>query len=47
MVRKTEENLIIAMLYGARERIVITTPYFVPDEPFLQAIRAAAHARWN
>jgi cardiolipin synthase A/B len=30
------------MLYAARERIVITTPYFVPDEPFLQAIRAAS-----
>jgi cardiolipin synthase A/B len=35
-------GLIIAMLYAARERIVITTPYFVPDEPFLQAIRAAS-----
>jgi cardiolipin synthase A/B len=35
-------ELIIAMLYGARERIVITTPYFVPDEPFLNAIRAAS-----
>jgi len=35
-------ELIIAMLYAARERIVITTPYFVPDEPFLQAIRGAA-----
>jgi cardiolipin synthase A/B len=30
------------MLYAARERIVITTPYFVPDEPFLHAIRAAS-----
>ena len=29
------------MLYGARERIVITTPYFVPDEPFLHAMCAA------
>jgi cardiolipin synthase A/B len=35
-------ELIIAMLYAARERIVITTPYFVPDEPFLQAVRAAS-----
>jgi len=35
-------ELIIAMLYAARERIVITTPYFVPDEPFLQAISAAS-----
>jgi cardiolipin synthase A/B len=34
-------ELIIAMLYAARERIVVTTPYFVPDEPFLHAICAA------
>lgn len=35
-------ELIIALLYAARERVVITTPYFVPDEPFLQALRSAA-----
>jgi cardiolipin synthase A/B len=35
-------ELIVTMLYAAQERIVITTPYFVPDEPFLQAIRAAS-----
>ncbi len=35
-------ELIISMLYEARRRVVITTPYFVPDEPFLQAICAAA-----
>ena len=40
--RENGKDLIIAMLYGARERIVITTPYFVPDEPFLHAIRAAS-----
>jgi cardiolipin synthase len=34
-------DLIISMLYEARSRIVIVTPYFVPDEPFLQAMRAA------
>jgi len=31
----------VALMYGARQRIVITTPYFIPDEPFLQAMRAA------
>jgi cardiolipin synthase A/B len=31
----------IALLYTARERVVITTPYFVPDEPFFQAVRSA------
>ncbi len=34
-------ELIISMLYEARRRIVITTPYFIPDEPFLNAICAA------
>jgi cardiolipin synthase A/B len=34
-------DLIISMLYEARRRVVIVTPYFVPDEPFLQAICAA------
>jgi cardiolipin synthase len=34
-------DLIISMLYAARQSVIITTPYFVPDEPFLQAIRAA------
>jgi cardiolipin synthase len=29
------------MLYEARRRVGIVTPYFVPDEPFLQAICAA------
>ena len=31
----------VALLYSARKRGVITTPYFVPDEPFLQAVRSA------
>jgi cardiolipin synthase A/B len=33
------QELMIAMLYAARKRVVISTPYFVPDESFLQAIR--------
>jgi cardiolipin synthase len=39
--RENGRELIIAMLYAARQRIVVTTPYFVPDEPFLHAIRSA------
>jgi cardiolipin synthase A/B len=39
--RQNGQELIVAMIYGARERVVITTPYFVPDEPFLQALRSA------
>jgi cardiolipin synthase len=35
-------DLFIALLYAARRSVVITTPYFIPDEPFLQALRAAA-----
>jgi cardiolipin synthase len=38
--RQNGQELIVAMIYGAKERVVITTPYFVPDEPFLQALRA-------
>ncbi len=40
--RENGQELIVALLYAARERVVITTPYFVPDEPFLQALRSAA-----
>ncbi len=29
-------------MYAARESVVITTPYFIPDEPFLQALHSAA-----
>jgi cardiolipin synthase len=35
-------DLFITLLYSARSRVVITTPYFVPDEPFLQAMRTTA-----
>jgi cardiolipin synthase len=40
--RENAQELLIALLYEARERVVLTTPYFVPDEPFLEAMRAAA-----
>ena len=40
--REHGQELIVSMLHGAQERVVITTPYFVPDEPFLHALRAAA-----
>jgi cardiolipin synthase len=35
------QEFIVALLYAARQRVVITTPYFVPDEPVLQAVRCA------
>lgn len=39
--RENGQELMVSLLYSARRRVVITTPYFVPDEPVLQAIRAA------
>ena len=35
------QEFIVALLYAAQQRVVITTPYFVPDEPVLQAVRSA------
>ncbi|MCA8963265.1 MAG: cardiolipin synthase [Planctomycetes bacterium] len=35
-------QMLLLMLYGARHSIVITTPYFVPDEAMLRALRSAA-----
>ncbi|MET1019648.1 MAG: phospholipase D-like domain-containing protein, partial [Microterricola sp.] len=34
-------RLFLALLYGAQHRIVITSPYFVPDESMLYAITTA------
>lgn len=34
----------LEMLYNARETILIQTPYFIPDESFLEALRIAAHS---
>jgi cardiolipin synthase len=36
------QELLINLLYSARERVVFITPYFVPDEPFLAAVKSAA-----
>ena len=33
-----------ALLYNAQERIIITSPYFVPDESMLYAITTAAQS---
>jgi cardiolipin synthase A/B len=35
------ERLIVALVHGARERIVITTPYLIPDEALLDALGTA------
>ena len=39
--RENGEEFFVALLHAARQRIVITTPYFVPNEPFLEALITA------
>jgi cardiolipin synthase len=39
---ENNERTFVQMLYGARKRIVVTTPYFVPDRPFVDAMQAGA-----
>jgi cardiolipin synthase len=34
----TAESVMIALMYGARSRVVLTSPYVVPSEPFLSAM---------
>ena len=35
------QRLVVGAIYDAQRRVIITTPYFVPDEPLLQAIQMA------
>jgi cardiolipin synthase len=39
---QNNQRLFVALVHGARERVVLTTPYFIPDEPMLQAMQTAA-----
>jgi cardiolipin synthase A/B len=34
-------QLFLSLLYGARERVIITSPYFVPDDSMLRGLLAA------
>jgi cardiolipin synthase len=38
---QNNHRLIVALIHGASQRVVITTPYFIPDEPLLQALQTA------
>jgi cardiolipin synthase len=38
----TAEMLMIALMYGARSRVVLTSPYVIPSEPFLIAMCSTA-----
>lgn len=35
-------SLLLTTLYAARKELILTTPYFIPDEPLLVALKAAA-----
>jgi cardiolipin synthase len=35
------QRLVVSALHGAQSHVIITTPYFVPDQPLLQAIQIA------
>jgi cardiolipin synthase A/B len=39
---QNNQRLFVALVHGARKRIVLTTPYFIPDEPLFQAMQTAA-----
>ncbi len=38
----TAEAVMIALMYGARSRVVLTSPYVIPSEPFLMAMCSTA-----
>jgi cardiolipin synthase len=38
----TAEALMIALMYGARSRVVLMSPYVIPSEPFLLAVCSTA-----
>ncbi|HET6324981.1 MAG TPA: cardiolipin synthase [Planctomycetaceae bacterium] len=40
--RDTIERILIAFIYSAQQRLILTTPYFVPDEAMLTALTSAA-----
>jgi cardiolipin synthase A/B len=41
-VSETIHSLLLTTIYTARQELVLTTPYFIPDEPLLAALKAAA-----
>src|SRR5262245_17191592 len=38
---QNNQRLFVALVHGAGRRVVLTTPYFVPDDPLLQAMQTA------
>ncbi|EKD39466.1 MAG: hypothetical protein ACD_75C00394G0001, partial [uncultured bacterium] len=41
-VPETIHSLLLTTIYAARKELVMTTPYLIPDEPLLVALKAAA-----
>ncbi len=41
-VPETIHSLLLTTIYTARQELLLTTPYFIPDEPLLAALKAAA-----
>jgi cardiolipin synthase len=39
---QNNQRLFVALVHGARKQVVLTTPYFIPDEPLFQAMQTAA-----
>ncbi len=39
---ETIHSLLLTTIYAARQELIMTTPYFIPDEPLLIALKAAA-----
>jgi cardiolipin synthase len=39
---QNNQRLFVGLVHGARKKVVLTTPYFIPDEPLLQAMQTAA-----
>jgi cardiolipin synthase len=40
--RDVIERIVIAFIYSAQQRLILTTPYFVPDETLMEALTSAA-----
>jgi cardiolipin synthase len=38
---RANQRLVVSLMHGARRRIVMTTPYFIPDGPLLEAMEIA------
>jgi cardiolipin synthase A/B len=38
---ENNQRVVVSLLHAAARRVVITSPYFVPDEPFVQAMTTA------